>query len=49
MINWLRNTKVNPIVLNAGDNFQGSLYYYFFKWKIVKVFMDRLQFDAMVN
>lgn len=28
MVNYLKNTTVNPIYLNAGDNFQGTLWYF---------------------
>ncbi|XP_059478931.1 apyrase-like [Neocloeon triangulifer] len=41
-----RNTLPNPIVLNAGDNYQGSLMYSLFRWNITLQFMKQFNFDA---
>jgi hypothetical protein len=48
-INEKRSTLPNPIVLNAGDNYQGTLMYSLFKWNITMEFMKRFNFDASVN
>ncbi|XP_065353925.1 apyrase-like [Cloeon dipterum] len=41
-----RNTMTNPILLNAGDNFQGTLLYTLFRWNITLEFMRQFNFDA---
>lgn len=38
----------NSILLNAGDNFQGTIWYTFFKWNVTQYFLNKLQFDAIV-
>uniref|UniRef100_A0A336KUY8 apyrase n=1 Tax=Culicoides sonorensis TaxID=179676 RepID=A0A336KUY8_CULSO len=37
----------NPIYLNAGDSFQGTLWYNFLKWNVVSHFLNLLKADAM--
>lgn len=37
------------IFLNAGDSYQGTAYYTFFKWEIVAKFVNMLGFDVMVS
>lgn len=39
----------NSIFLNAGDNFQGTVYYTMFKWSIVSEMVNMLGFDALVS
>lgn len=41
----------NPksVLLNGGDNFQGTLYYTLGKWNITQEFMNKLPFDATVR
>lgn len=41
----------NPksVLLNGGDNFQGTLYYTLGKWNITQEFMNKLPFDATVS
>lgn len=41
----------NPksVLLNGGDNFQGTLYYTLGKWNITQEFMNMLPFDATVS
>jgi 5'-nucleotidase len=40
----------NPdsILLNGGDNFQGTLWYNIFKWNVTQTFLNELPFDAIV-
>lgn len=39
----------NPIFLNAGDNFQGTLWYSIGRWKLTTQFMNMLDADAVVS
>lgn len=39
----------NTIYLNAGDTFQGTPYYTFFKWPMAQVFVDMLGLQVMVS
>nr|CAD7440908.1 unnamed protein product [Timema bartmani] len=39
--------RPNAIFLNAGDNFQGTLWYTLFKWNLTLEFMNLLPHDAM--
>lgn len=43
-----RQEGFHTVVLNAGDNFQGTPYYSVYKWKVVAAFLDLLKIDAMV-
>lgn len=43
------NERPNPIFLNAGDNYQGTLWYNIHRWNATAVFMNMLPHDAMVN
>ncbi|KAB0793969.1 hypothetical protein PPYR_13589 [Photinus pyralis] len=36
----------DSIVLNAGDNFQGTLWYNLYKWNVTQHFMNMIPFDA---
>ena len=38
----------NVIFVNAGDFYQGTVFYTKFKWEIVKQFANMLDFTAMV-
>ncbi|XP_022902715.2 apyrase [Onthophagus taurus] len=42
-VNQLRESRVNPIFLNAGDNFQGTLWYNLFKWNVTAHFWNILE------
>jgi 5'-nucleotidase len=44
----LVNERPNPIFLNAGDNFQGTLWYTKFKWNVTAHFLNMLPHDALV-
>jgi len=37
------------IFLNAGDTFQGTLWYNVYKWEVVAPFIEMLGLDAMVR
>lgn len=37
------------LFLNAGDTYQGTPYYYVFKWSVVKDIIDLLGIDVMVR
>lgn len=41
--------ETNPILLNAGDNFQGTLWYSIGRWNVTAQFMNMLDFDAVVS
>lgn len=36
------------IFLNAGDSYQGTIWYTVYKWRIVSAFIDLLGLDTMV-
>ncbi|ETN63669.1 apyrase [Anopheles darlingi] len=36
-----------PLFLNAGDNYQGTIWYNYYRWKVVAQFMELLHPDAM--
>lgn len=38
--------RPNPLFLNAGDNYQGSVYFTLFKWQIMQEFLNLLPFQA---
>lgn len=38
--------RPNPLLLNAGDNYQGSVYFTLFKWEIMQEFLNLLPFQA---
>lgn len=44
----LVNERPNAIFLNAGDNFQGTLWYTKFKWNVTAHFLNMLPHDALV-
>lgn len=41
--------RPNPVFLNAGDNFQGTLWYTKFKWNVTAHFLNMLPHDALVT
>ncbi|XP_055627312.1 apyrase-like [Toxorhynchites rutilus septentrionalis] len=43
----LLKTRVNPIFLNAGDNFQGTLWYNLYRWSLTATFLNMLPAEAM--
>lgn len=51
MVKQLREelADTNPIYLNAGDNFQGTLWYSLGRWNVTAYFLNMLKADAMVG
>lgn len=49
VIKRLKKTRTNPIYLNAGDNFSGTIWYTFGTWNVTQHFLNLLKADAMVN
>lgn len=49
VVERLKQIRPNPILLNAGDSFQGTLYYDLFKGNITAQFMNKLKIDAHVS
>lgn len=45
----LLERRPNPIYLNAGDNFQGTLWYNIHRWNVTSQMLNLLPADAMVN
>lgn len=48
MVKKMKNTK-NVIYLNAGDYFEGSLYFILWSWNITQHFLNLLPPDVMVS
>ena len=46
-VNRLINERPNPIFLNAGDHFQGTLWYNVHRWNVTGTFMNMLPHDVM--
>ncbi|EGI62821.1 5'-nucleotidase [Acromyrmex echinatior] len=46
-VNQLMKERPNAIFLNAGDYFQGTLWYNIHRWNVTAVFMNMLPHDAM--
>lgn len=46
MVKHLKNTSLNPIYLNAGDNFQGTIWYNIGRWNVTNEFLNMLPADA---
>jgi 5'-nucleotidase len=38
----------DSVLLNGGDNFQGTLWYNLFKWNVTQYFLNKLPFEAVV-
>lgn len=49
MVRHLLNTHNTSIYLNAGDNFQGTLWYNVGRWNVTTQFLNLLPADAIVN
>ncbi|XP_033229665.1 uncharacterized protein LOC117181210 [Belonocnema kinseyi] len=43
----LLKERPNAIFLNAGDHYQGTLWYNLFKWNVTALFMNKLPHDVM--
>lgn len=48
-IQELRSSWPNLLLLDAGDQFQGTLWFYVHKGKAAAYFMNKLKYDAMVS
>jgi len=46
-VNDIRHKEENVLWLNAGDFYQGTIWYTQFKWRVVSQFNNALDFDAM--
>ncbi|KAK1129395.1 hypothetical protein K0M31_019127 [Melipona bicolor] len=46
-VNRLVNERPNPIFLNAGDHYQGTLWYNVHRWNVTATFMNMLPHDVM--
>lgn len=49
VIKELKSVRANPIYLNAGDNFQGTLWYSIGEWNVTSQFLNMLNADAVVS
>lgn len=47
-VSQLVNERPNAIFLNAGDHFQGTLWYNIHRWNVTAKFMNMLPHDVMV-
>lgn len=47
-VNQLVEERPNAIFLNAGDHFQGTLWYNIHRWNVTALFMNMLPHDVMV-
>ncbi|CAH1954434.1 unnamed protein product, partial [Acanthoscelides obtectus] len=47
-IRKMKNENPASILLNAGDSFQGTMWYTIGKWNLTQEFMNKLPFDASV-
>ena len=45
----IRNNHDNVVLLDAGDQFQGTIWFTYYKGHEVSHFMDILQYDVMVS
>ena len=45
----LRATHDNVLLLDGGDQFQGTLWFNYYSGNATKYFMNKLQYDAMVS
>lgn len=48
-MNRLLKERPNAIFLNAGDHYQGTLWYTVYRWNVTATFMNMLPHDAMVK
>lgn len=49
MINRIRRAERNVLLLDAGDQFQGTVWFYHYRGAEAAHFMDKLRYDAMVR
>lgn len=48
-VKHLLQIRENPVYLNAGDNFQGTLWYNLYRWNVTSAFLNMLPAEAMVS
>ncbi|KAI8498432.1 5'-nucleotidase [Branchiostoma belcheri] len=46
-IREIRETESNVLLLDGGDQFQGTLWFYFYSGLVTAQFMNKMQYDAM--
>ena len=49
LVQTLRNKHDNLLFLDAGDHFQGTLWFYYYKGMAAAHYMNMLQYDVMVR
>lgn len=49
MLEQIRAEKTNTLFIDGGDQFQGTLWFYYHKGKAAAYFMELLGYDAMVR
>lgn len=49
VIQRIRSSQKNVLLLDAGDQFQGSVWFSFYKGAEAAHFMNKLRYDAMVR
>lgn len=45
----LLKTRTNPIYLNGGDNYAGTIWFTYGKWNVTSYFLNMLKADVMVR
>ena len=48
-VDQIRNDTENVLFLDAGDQYQGTLWFYYYGGNATRYFMNLLQYDAMVS
>lgn len=46
IVKQLKDSNLNPVYLNAGDNFQGTIWYNVGRWNVTNQFLNMLPADA---
>ena len=49
LIKEIRKNESNVLLVDAGDQFQGTLWFNVYKGKEARIFMNKLKYDAMVS
>lgn len=49
LVKRFRKTEQNVVLLDAGDQYQGTPWFYYYKGKAASHFMNMLEYDAMVK
>jgi 2',3'-cyclic-nucleotide 2'-phosphodiesterase (5'-nucleotidase family) len=49
IVNEIKSKEENVIFLNAGDTYQGTVWYTVHKWPVVAKFIQMIGLDAMVS